>query len=106
VRGGACHDVLAISVSSRGTLILALVLWAAAATGGLPFGFDARAADDATTPTVATRLSALERQDEDLAKRLEKLGQAMACPPKTGPARMLGLGWLEGGQNGEEESHG
>ena len=23
-------------------------------------------------------------------------------PPKTGPARMLGLGWLEGGQNGEE----
>ena len=31
---------------------------------------------------------------------------AMACPPKTDPDRMLDLDRFEGGQDGEEESHG
>jgi len=30
----------------------------------------------------------------------------LTCPPKTSPARMLGSGWLGGGQDGEEKSHG
>ena len=30
----------------------------------------------------------------------------LACPPKTGPDRMIDLDRFKGGQDGEEEAHG